>query len=104
MLIALFALVSVITGDLTVAAAAGRTPPEKKKPTVSTDHIIKDLTIPWPFRKHWIGDDVAVVDSDGDGVSDDTDAGRAKNRRVEFTVLNKEALEREIERKGMRKR
>jgi hypothetical protein len=36
--------------------------------------------------------------------SNDTDDGRAKNRRVEFTVLNKETLQKQIERKGMKKR
>lgn len=35
--------------------------------------------------------------------SNDTETGRAKNRRVEFTVLNKETLKKEIQRKGLQR-
>jgi outer membrane protein OmpA-like peptidoglycan-associated protein len=47
-----------------------------KTTTMSADHVIKDLTVPWPFRKHWIGYDFAGItapDSDGDGVADGVD-------------------------------
>ncbi len=36
--------------------------------------------------------------------TNDTKEGRAQNRRVEFNVLNKEELKKEIERKGFKKR
>lgn len=36
--------------------------------------------------------------------TNDTKEGRAENRRVEFNVLNKEELKKEIERKGFKKR
>jgi OOP family OmpA-OmpF porin len=67
----------VVTGFAAIDASPLQADARKrtrKKPTVSADHIIKDLTIPWPFRQHWIFNDVAGGgDADGDGVPDDAD-------------------------------
>jgi OOP family OmpA-OmpF porin len=46
----------------------------RKKPTVCADHIVKDLTIPWPFRNHSCAAVALPGDADGDGVADDADA------------------------------
>jgi OOP family OmpA-OmpF porin len=71
--LAVLAVAVLVAGDLAPAQAGAR---ERKrtKPTVSADHIIKDLTIPWPFRQHWIFNDTAAAgDADGDGVPDEAD-------------------------------
>lgn len=73
-LTAFFVVVVLVGLDLAPARAIERRQKERPKPTVSADHIIKDLTIPWPFRQHWIFNDQATAgDADGDGVADDAD-------------------------------